>query len=604
MTRRMLRARLRARVSDERGFTLLETIIAVTVMFGSLLALAYTATIGFGYQSLSRQKQTANGIANQVMEDIRGLAYEKITTGLLTSDLSGDSNIVTCSGISRFLACTASASVPGQGEKIVTSTTAVNPTVPLVPHRSVTAGSSPVIDGTTYQWSTYVTRNDAVTSAPYRVTVLVTWSGGTMNAPNKLVKVQSLFWSPSGCRSTSTHPFAAPCQPFFFATTDVPQATIELTGTVDQIGTVEAALYGPVSSASVQQEQVSQAQASWQAAEVELTAAGATTIAGGTTKATNVDNDPSSTTGTYQRWRCPTDVTCATGSATSTNSGNTITLTAGSTTTEADSTTAANNSTAVCPPPTATAENDGLLCSGTRVQQTGALTAVLSLQHSTNIGSATIAQVQAAGSATTSSVQRNIHPNTNGCSPTSTADGCVGLSVSRTQGTINIGGLPSAFAAGTGWTGAAAYNGYFLSVVGYTDSLTAAVGTNASAPAAAQSGTIYYYNGTGYTSLSATSSSLNALNQSYSTTQTISGTAYTLTISTVTTGMAAGSTSLSPASCASSTCTDVTSRVTPPAVSVTYSLSGGGTSASFTVNVLLGTLEANGSYAAAPASGT
>jgi hypothetical protein len=178
------------------------------------------------------------------------------------------------------------------------------------------------------------------------------------------------------------------------------------------------------------------------------------------------------------------------------------------------------------------------------------------------------------------------------------------MTVSRTLGTINVGGLPANFTAGTGWSGGNPYNGYFLSVVGYTDSLTAAVGTSSSAPSASQSGTIYYYNGAGYTSLSATSATLNALNQSYTTTQTISGTSYTLTISTVTSGMSAGSTSLSPASCASSICTDVTSRVTPPALKITYSLSGGGTSASLTVTVLLGTLEANGSYAAAPTQGS
>ena len=603
--RRILRARLRGRLGDERGFTLLETIIAVTVMFGSLLALAYTATIGFGYQSLARQKQTANGLANQVMEEIRGLAYSKITSGMLSTDLTGDSNIVSCSGVSRFLSCTASASVPGQGEMIV-SAPALTTTVPLVPHRSATSpNTNPVIDGTTYQWFTYVTRDDTVTSAPYRVTVLVTWAGGAKaNAPNKLVRVQSLFWSPTGCRSTSTHPFAAPCQPFFFGTTSVPQATIDIDGTIDQIGTVDGSLYGPVASSSVQQEQISQAQGSWQASEAELTVNGTTTIAGGTTKATNVDSDPSSGTGTYSRWRCPTDVTCASGTASNSNSGNTLALTVGATTAESDSTTAAS-ATDVCPPPSATGETDGLMCSGTRVQQTGNLTGVLTLQHSTNIGAATVVQGLAAGNATTSSLQRNIFPNTNGCSPTSGTDGCVGMAVSRTIGTINVGGLPAAFAAGPGWAGANPWNGYFLSVVGYTDTLTASVGTLSPIPAATQAGTIYYYNGTGYSSLSVTAAGVTGLNASYTTTQTISGTAYTLTVSTVTSGMAKASTSLSPTSPAgNATRTDVTSRVIPPTVTVHYQLSGGGTSADLTVTVLLGTLEANGSYAAAPAQGS
>src|SRR5438067_448891 len=57
--------------SEQAGFTLIETLVALTVIFGSLLALAYTATIGFKYEDLARQKQTATGIADQIMEQVR-----------------------------------------------------------------------------------------------------------------------------------------------------------------------------------------------------------------------------------------------------------------------------------------------------------------------------------------------------------------------------------------------------------------------------------------------------------------------------------------------------------------------------------------------------
>jgi type II secretory pathway pseudopilin PulG len=607
--RRILEARLRALNSDERGFTLLETMIAVTVMFGSLLALAYTATIGFGYQGLARQRQAANGLATQVMEDVRGLAFAKIEAGLLTTDnLSTDTNLVNCSGTYKLFSCSTDVNTPGQGESLVTSVgtmpaTAAAATVPLVPHRSSTSPNSNVtLDGTTFVWSTYVTR--ASTTAPYRVTVVVTWSGGAVNGTTKAVRIQSLFWSPSGCRSDDTHPFAAPCQPFFFGTTDVPQATLDVAGTVDQIGTVDGSLLGPVASSSIQQEQIVQAQASWQSSEVDLTSGGSTSAVGGVTKSVSVDNDPSSTTGTFQQQRCPTDVTCTTGSLSASQSGNQFTVTAGATTASAAATTAAAGSN-ICPIAPATAETDSLLCAATRVQATGDLTAVLNLQHSTNIGSATVTKAVAAGTATTSVVQRNVYPNTNGCSPTSTADGCAGMSVSRTIGTINIGGLPSTFTAGTGWAGANPWNGYFLSIVGYTDTLTASMGTTSPLPAATQAGTLYYYNGGGYTSLAVNAAGVTGLNKTYTTTQTISGTSYTLTVSTVTTGMTAATTSLSPTTpTGNATRTDVTSRVIPPTVTVRYQLSGGGTSADLTVSLLLGTLEANGTYSAAPAQGS
>jgi type II secretory pathway pseudopilin PulG len=603
--RRILEARLRALNSDERGFTLLETMIAVTVMFGSLLALAYTATIGFGYQGLARQRQAANGLATQVMEDVRGLAFARIEAGLLTTDnLSTDTNLVNCSGTYKLFSCSTDVNTPGQGESLVTSVgtmpaTAAAATVPLIPHRSSTSPNTNVtLDGTTFVWSTYVTR--ASTTAPYRVTVVVTWSGGAVNGTTKAVRIQSLFWSPSGCRSDATHPFAAPCQPFFFGTTDAPQATIDLAGTIDQLGTIDGSLLGPVSSSSVQQEQIVQAQASWQSAEVDLTAQGSTSSVGGVTKSVSVDNDPGSTTGTFLQQRCPADVTCTTGPVSSTNSGNTLTLTAGATLASGVATTAAGGSN-VCPIAPAAAETDNLLCSATNIQATGDLTAVLTLQHSTNIGAATIAKV-VAGSATTSAVQRNVYPYSNGCSAlASTENGCVGMSVSRTIGTINIGGLPSGFGEPAGWSG------YFLSISGYADSLTASVGSKSTPiPLASQGGTISYYNsGTNtYSSLSVTAAGVTGLNASYTTTQTISNTPYTLTVSTVTSGMTKASTSLSPSSSSSSPLTDVTSRVIPPTVTVRYQLSGGGTSADITMSVLLGTLEANGSYAAAPATGS
>ena len=114
-----LLVRVHARLHDERGFSLLETIFAVTIMFAALVALAYTATVGFGYQSLSRARQAANGIANEVMEEVRGLAYEHITDGLLDTDLAGDANIVDCTGTMRLLSCTPNAAIPGSGEEIV-----------------------------------------------------------------------------------------------------------------------------------------------------------------------------------------------------------------------------------------------------------------------------------------------------------------------------------------------------------------------------------------------------------------------------------------------------------------------------------------------------
>src|SRR5438874_9374171 len=117
MSTLMLHARWRARLhADERGFSLIEAMIAITIIFGSLTALAYTATTGFRYVAYAREKQAANGIANQVMEEIRGLVYSNIQQGLSSGPAAGpnplasDPNVVTgCpadnAGVYRFVAC-------------------------------------------------------------------------------------------------------------------------------------------------------------------------------------------------------------------------------------------------------------------------------------------------------------------------------------------------------------------------------------------------------------------------------------------------------------------------------------------------------------------
>ena len=87
--------RLRSRLRGEAGFTLIELMVAVSIMLVALLALAYTATIGFSDIALARQRQGASGLANQTMEQIRALPFDVLKKGLSNADLTGggDPNI-------------------------------------------------------------------------------------------------------------------------------------------------------------------------------------------------------------------------------------------------------------------------------------------------------------------------------------------------------------------------------------------------------------------------------------------------------------------------------------------------------------------------------
>ena len=183
MRKPSLFVRIHARLhDDERGFSLIETVIAIGIIFGSLITLAMSASTGFRYVGIGREEQAANQIANQLMEQVRGLAFTKITQGLQTSGLSGDPYLVTsCSGDTtgtyRFETCS--------GAKVVSTnfncpTRATDCSTPIVPNNG-TIGSSddyPV----DYEWRTYVTNNCPTATAsgcssvdPYKVTVIVEW---------------------------------------------------------------------------------------------------------------------------------------------------------------------------------------------------------------------------------------------------------------------------------------------------------------------------------------------------------------------------------------------------------------------------------------------
>ena len=120
MSRRHPIRRARARVHDERGFTILETVIAIMVVFASLTALMYTATSGFRYVALARERQAATGAATRLMEQLRALSVDTITDGMKTADIAtGDSRIKTpadCGdGAYHFLTCAGEKTRPRSG---------------------------------------------------------------------------------------------------------------------------------------------------------------------------------------------------------------------------------------------------------------------------------------------------------------------------------------------------------------------------------------------------------------------------------------------------------------------------------------------------------
>ncbi|MEX2458753.1 MAG: prepilin-type N-terminal cleavage/methylation domain-containing protein, partial [Actinomycetota bacterium] len=220
-----LRRRLR---SEERGFTLVELMVAQGIILVSLLSLAYTATVGFTDIALARQRQGATGLANRLVEQVRALPFDVLKSGLSNSDativLGSEEGLASSGcGTTSNLCYQSIPSAPYEG--IPRGDNA--PVEPLNPHRATRT-----IGSTSYTRYVYVTyyNNDRTLNA-YRVTVVVAWTPPQRFGARDSVMAQTVAYSPSGCTSTATHPFAAPCQPFVYGNAQIPQGSIAMTGT-------------------------------------------------------------------------------------------------------------------------------------------------------------------------------------------------------------------------------------------------------------------------------------------------------------------------------------------------------------------------------------
>jgi hypothetical protein len=584
MTRAQLRNRLRALSSDEGGFTILETVIAITVIFAALLALAYTATIGFRSIAYGRERVTFDGVADQIMEEIRGQAFSKIASGLLTSDMTGDASILNCGGtptVYRFESCST-------GEKVVNSGGV--PTTPWINPHTGTVAASALTNNVGYTWSTYITNDDSTVN-PYRVTVIVQWTSAAYpNKANSLVRVQSLFSSPSGCVSSSTHPFAAPCQPFFYGVSQVPAGKISISGTVNGLSFSSGYLQTPGTESNLQNEQVTQGRATFTESQASVTDGLGTRTEGGiSTAAGAADSDPNAPGATYGT---TSDVSGVGGTVSSSSGSTSISFVApAGDTGRADVAVAAAGAN-VCPPPTDAAETDSLPCVGGRMQQGGTLSSTLSMNGIVgSLGTASLASVAAASSNPDKSfVDREA---------VSGQDGRVEVTATRRLGAIGIGAFPSGITAPAGFT-------YLLRLpTGLQDTATSQAGTTTTAAPAATvtSGTVEYWNGLNYTSLSPTAAGLNNLTSAATSTATIGGRLVVVTMS-VDSGSTAAVTGTHQTNPSGSLRTDVDSSVVPFAATVHYVVTVDGlTQVDLEISLQLGTLLTRGVYGQPPTAG-
>jgi prepilin-type N-terminal cleavage/methylation domain-containing protein len=482
--------RLRARIRDEEsGFTLIEVMVAIGVILVSLISLAYTANLAFSDAAFARQRQSANGIASQAIEQIRALPFDTVKKGLSSNDgtVTADTAITTCGADKCY-----------QGEPIPMSGYAGGTSItPLVPHaRSQTVGP------TTYNLRTYVTYYQGnKTSNTFRVTAVVRWAARERAGASHNVQIQTVMYSPTGCLSTATHPFAAPCQPFFYGTSMSDEGHVDITGTIQTVPTFDrASVWLPGNGSNEQIEQTASVQGDANTSGVSIKYPSASeTFQGKKQITTGADNDPA-TPGI--EFDSKTDTQPALTAITNSGLLGSLTLSGSA----GDTTSTVSTTSAGPAHPCANAgganQNDLQPCGNGKSLQVGTLAASFDVTAAaSDLGPATLVQIlpPAATSPGFAFTNRDIAPEAAMCSTTS-ADGCMHSEAQRTVGQITLGTLPANVGpppacgvAPCGWAG------YFIRVTGVNDSVMAESGVGTTAPTVSAAGNITFYNGTGYT---------------------------------------------------------------------------------------------------------
>ncbi|MDQ3991970.1 MAG: hypothetical protein M3245_06665, partial [Actinomycetota bacterium] len=290
---------LAARLAGEDGFSLVEALVALGVMLGALLAMAYTAAAGFTDIAGARQRQSASALANKVLEQVRAVPYETVAKGLDTADLAGDPLIVLCGTDHYYRACPTD---DPNAEKIEHATDLPQVT-PIVPHVQT---FGPPEQPTTYTVSTYVTEAKNIpATGGLRATVSVSWT--TDRGTPGSIQAQTLLYRPSGSTDSSTAPQTGSSRPFFYGTGAVSRGSVVVTpngGVTAGVGVQGLANWSSIThdlyslDASIQQEQLAKSDG-----QITLTGGrkteGSTETTTGSAKSVSVaDDDPSTAAGT------------------------------------------------------------------------------------------------------------------------------------------------------------------------------------------------------------------------------------------------------------------------------------------------------------------
>jgi type II secretory pathway pseudopilin PulG len=217
-------------VRDQRGFTVIETMVALGLIAVTLVGMASTVTTGIKGVVTSRQRVGATAIADDLLEKARGRAYLEVG-----HDFNSDTTLATDTALTGT-----SPNYSYNGEVLAASVLNGN-NPPFSPHRwTVTR------DGTPYTVKVYVTTVTPAFGAGdayKRVTVKVTWGNiqfaqASTNA--NTVKVSSFVF-----------PAVQPPDPLLDGVSEADAGTLTLTGSLKNLDLNNAKIWWPFAHGEV-----------------------------------------------------------------------------------------------------------------------------------------------------------------------------------------------------------------------------------------------------------------------------------------------------------------------------------------------------------------
>lgn len=440
----------------------MELVVASTVMMTALTSMAYVTTSAFGDIAMAKERQTANALLDQAIEQLRALPYDTVSLGMRTSDLAGDPRVIGSgtTGAPYRLAATNDRIVHVSTNQVI---------APLVPNVS-----SRTVDNKVYAVRVYLTHfQDNPATGAVIATVYVDWTSSARNAGQPaFLRASTVIFSPAAaspgptgaCLSTATHPFSGPCLAFFHGQASASGGQIALAGDGILGSIVNGTGVGmPAATSLMQIEQTMSVEGRGTAAGVTL----GSVRSGYATSDTKADNDPASVGSTAYDSK-------STGIAANASAGQnttTFTISANGNSSRSVSTTAAT-STQVCHNVAGTAGlTDGLPC-GRSEALLGNLTTDLGLGNLDLIGDllGNLTPFRIANMTSTAHTDRNAN-----CAGVA-GPGCIRSTATRAIESLRIGGLPSGRS--------------LVKLESFTSTATAEAGIGAAAPTATAAGTL------------------------------------------------------------------------------------------------------------------